>query len=491
MFEFPISMPAQGSGQLAQSLYGQLRDAILDGRLSPGQKLPTTRTVAAAYSVSRNTAKAAYELLHAEGYVLSKERSGTYVSKNTARPLSPQAATGSHGDDAGYGARLLVDKWNPAALSMRFIPPAPCRYDFSVGIPDLKAFPFEIWRKLATRSMRIFERNPTAYDESQGRAGLRAAIANHISFTRAVYCEADDLQVTSGAQQAFDLLARILVVPEVTAVAVENPGYTSARNVFRAAGARIVPIAVDDEGMMVEQIPTDVKIIVVTPSHQFPLGMPMSLQRRSTLLEFARRHGAVIIEDDYDSEFRFGGRPLDALRTMDRHDSVFYVGTFSKSVFPSIRIGYVVAPRWARASLTAAKRDLDWHCEPTVQDTLAAFITEGHMARHIRKMRALYEERRNLLMAALKTELSDWLSPLPSCAGLHMSAYLRPDLDAEQLVKAARERDVGVLNLAAYSVGEVIRPGLVFGYGAADAKVLRTGLLELVKVCELLSKRTA
>jgi GntR family transcriptional regulator / MocR family aminotransferase len=477
VFEFPIALPAPGSGKLVQSLYAQLRDAVLDGRLQPGQRLPTSRAVAAAYCVSRNTAKAAYDLLYAEGYVVSSERSGTFVSEAALRPRQ------DHGADEGLAHERLAAQWRPAALPAQSRPPGACKYDFRVGVPELRAFPFGLWRRLATRELRSFERTPCAYELPHGRPRLRAAIARHVSFTRAVACGADDIQVTGGAQQAFDLLARILVTPEVTAVAVENPGYTAARAAFAAAGARIVPVPVDQEGLLVERIPADVKVIVVTPSHQFPLGVPMTMRRRGELLDFARRHGAVVIEDDYDSEFRFGGRPLDALQTLDRHQSVFYVGTFSKSVFPSLRIGYVVAPPWAQASLAAAKRTLDWHCETTFQDTLAAFIDEGHMARHVRKMRGLYEARRQLLLALMRSELGEWLAPLPSSAGLHLSATLSPAIDADALALTARAHGVGVLSLSMYHVGEVSHSGLVFGYGAIDVDAMRDGVRLLARAC--------
>ena len=234
------------------------------------------------------------------------------------------------------------------------------------------------------------ERRPASYKSPQGNQGnyyLRKAIIKHIAITRAVACQAEDILVTSGAQQAFDLLARALVTPRETIVALEDPGYPPMRVAFAAAGAKLAAVGVDDEGLIIEQLPSDVSVICVSPSHQFPLGVTMSMRRRKALIEFARERGAVIIEDDYDGEFRYEGSPLAALRTAEAADVVFYVGTFSKCMLSALRLGFIVAPGWAIKTLTAAKNCLDWHCATPVQSAVAGFIAEGHLTRHVRKMR--------------------------------------------------------------------------------------------------------
>src|SRR5262249_46569690 len=267
-------------------------------------------------------------------------------------------------------------------------------FNFRLGIPDRALFPFDIWRRLSARALRAFSREAMSPLELQGRHRLREAISRHVSVARAVACQPDDVVVTAGAQQAFDLIARVLVTPGKTVVAVEDPGYPALRTVFALAGAKVVPVRVDEEGLAVDRLPSGTRIICSSPSHQYPLGTVMSLRRRAELLEFAQKHRAIVIEDDYDGEFRFGGGPVDALQTLDRSGCVFYVGTFSKCLFPDIRLGFVVAPAWARRALIAAKVLSDFHSPAPSQDTLAAFIAEGHLASHVRRMRRGYEQSR-------------------------------------------------------------------------------------------------
>jgi len=294
-----------------------------------------------------------------------------------------------------------------------------------------------------------------------------------------VACSADDVIVTSGAQQAFDLIARLLVTPGQTKVAVEEPGYPPVRAAFAAAGAQLVPLPVDDEGLCVERLPEDVRIISVTPSHQSPTGVAMSLRRRAALLDFARRHRAVIVEDDYDGEFRFGGRPLDALQTLDRDAQVFYVGTFSKSMFPSLRKGFVVAPAWARSGLVTVKHCVDSHCDGITQAALAAFIRDGHLARHVRHMRPIYAARREALLDGLQRGLGEWLQPIPSEAGLHLAARLRDPARASKLMPVVLRAAAGAEATADYAMTRDVEPAVTFGYGVIDAADISAALAGL------------
>jgi GntR family transcriptional regulator/MocR family aminotransferase len=297
--------------------------------------------------------------------------------------------------------------------------------------------------------------------------------------TRAVVCRPDDVVVTSGAQQAFDLLARILVTPGETVVAIEDPAYPPMRVAFAAARGKIVPAPVDEEGLMVEGLPREVGVICVSPSHQFPLGVTMSKRRRTDLVNFARRHGAVIVEDDYDGEFRFEGNPLQSLRAADQSDVVFYVGTFSKCMLPSLRLGFVVVPEWARRTLVAAKNCLDWHCSTPLQTGVSAFIAEGHLARHVRKMRQIYKKRRQLLHELLKRDFADWLEPIPSIYGMHVAAWARDGVDLKAAVETLTDSPVKIHTLGRYYFGPAARPGLVFGYGAVDLPQIEHGLAYL------------
>jgi GntR family transcriptional regulator/MocR family aminotransferase len=474
IFDLAIDLPPRGSRNILQALHRQLRAAILDGRLKPDLRLPATRALADALGVSRNTAVATYDLLLSEGYLVARPGSGTYVADMLPRQRAPVPAAPAEGD-----ARLSPFWRMPPAI-IRMDGPA-VRDDFRVGLSDKGPFPFEIWRRLSARALRGLSKMPAAYAPAEGRPELRDAIARHISFARAVAAQGDDVIVTSGAQQAFDLLARVLVTPGMV-VAVEEPGYPPLRNAFAAAGARVIGVAVDAEGLIVDDVPADARIVCVTPSHQFPLGPAMSPQRRAALLDFARGSGAVIVEDDYDGEFRFSGRPLEALQTLDRGDCVFYVGTFSKSLFPALRLGFVVTPAWARTALVAAKQHADWHGPVLAQDTLAAFIDEGHLARHVRKMRKLYGERRRQLIAAMAVHCGGWLQPIAGAAGLHLAARLDPAIDAGMMVERALAAGIRTQSLARYATRPGAPNGLTFGFGMIATERIEPAIRRLAGV---------
>ncbi|SCX71104.1 PLP-dependent aminotransferase family protein [Variovorax sp. EL159] len=481
LFELAIRLPDSGSRDLLREVHRQLRSAILDGRLQPGARLPATRALALRLGVSRNTMLAAYDLLLSEGYLLARPGAGTYVADTLPQSRRGRPARGT----AARRDQRLVPLHVPGADLAPTLQPQPSRDDFRIGLPDVGPFPFDIWRRLSDRALRRIAREPADYADPQGQAALREAIARHVSFTRAVGCTADDIVVTAGAQQAFGLLARILVVPGRTVVAVEELFYPSLREAMLAAGAKVVTVPTDAEGLCVERLPPEVRVICVTPSHQFPTGVAMSPQRRAALLAFARARNAVVIEDDYDSEFRFAGRPLDALQTLDRAESVFYVGTFSKSLFPALRLGFVVVPPWARAALVRARELADWHGPVLGQEALAAFIAEGHLARHIRKMRKLYGARRSALLAALVRHGAGRLVPIPSDAGLHLSAWLRSDTRADTVVERAAATGITLPPLSRFAVDPQapgVPNGLAFGYGLIGESQIDGAISRLVRL---------
>jgi GntR family transcriptional regulator/MocR family aminotransferase len=487
-FEIELDLEAKGSRESSRTLYRELKAAILDGRLVRGAKLPPTRKSAAFYGVSRNTAVEVYEKLLIEGYVVSRHGSGTYVADKVPKPHARTLADG----DAPPNHRLNQFWLRPdVTAAMGFWRDQPERpsavskvphVDFRPALVDSRLFPFDVFRRVSAKQLRGLQRKPASFKSPQGNQGnyyLRDAIIKHIALTRAVVCRPDDILVTSGAQQAFDLLARALVTPNETVVAVEDPGYPPMRVAFAAAGARLVPVGVDEEGLIIEQLPPDVGVICVCPSHQFPLGVTMSVRRRKALVEFARKRGAVIIEDDYDGEFRYDGSPLEALRTSDAADVVFYVGTFSKCMLAALRLGFIVAPEWAMPTLTAAKNCLDWHCSMPVQIGVAGFIAEGHLAHHVRKMRDIYRRRRQLLLNFLQTELGEWLDPIPSFYGMHVAAAARTSLDLDRVAEALAQHHVKIHAFSRYYLGPQTRAGLIFGYGAVDLPEMNRGLHSL------------
>jgi GntR family transcriptional regulator / MocR family aminotransferase len=482
LFEIEMERPVPGSRNAGQLLYQQLKAAIEDGRLSAGTRLPASRKSAAFFGLSRNTVAEVYDRLANEGLVVARHGSGTCVAYQSTKPASLRSPTSPYRLNTFWLQEDVTSAMGFWRDDPAVVPRAEAAIDFRPALIDHRLFPFDVYRRISAKQLRGLEKKPPAFKSAQGNQGnfhLREAITNHISLTRAVVCSSDDIVVTAGAQQAFDLLARVLVTPGQTVVAIEDPGYPPMRVAFTAAGARVVPIAVDDEGLIVDCLPSDVGVICVCPSHQFPLGITMSKRRRAALVEFARRNGAVIVEDDYDGEFRFGEKPLQSLRATDAADVVFYVGTFSKCMLPSLRLGFVVVPDWARRTLIAAKNCLDWHCSMPLQMAVSAFITEGQLARHVRKMRQIYGERRQLLSRLLKRNFADWLEPIPSLYGMHVAAWARDEVDLDAAVEALANRSVKIHTLERYQLKQSPRSGLVFGYGAVDLAQIERGLAEL------------
>ena len=482
MFELGLDLPAPGSRDASRRLYEQLKEAILDGRLPAGARLPATRRSEAFLGVSRNTAAAVYERLASERLVVSRPGSGVIVASRAPtqrqsphpvllRPAARLNPIWLRSDIAG-----AIGFWQEAPGDERR---GSGHVDFRPALVDSRLFPFEVFRRLSAKQLRLLERRPAAFRSPQGNQGnyrLREAVTRHIAVTRAVACGPQDILVTSGAQQAFDVLARTLVTSGRTVVALEDPGYPPLRAAFLAAGARVAPVRVDADGIVVDAIPADANVICVCPSHQFPLGAALSPTRRRALISLARNRGALIIEDDYDGEFRFEGGALEALRTADAAELVFYVGTFSKCMLPALRLGYIVAPGWAMPTLVAAKNCMDWHSPVPIQASVAAFIADGHLTRHVRKMRETYKRRRNALIDALTGELGEWLEPVPSFYGMHVAAIARPGVDVETAAAAALTAGTRIHTLSRYFLAEPDRSGMVFGYGAADLPQIAQGV---------------
>ena len=491
LFEIKLDLKAQGPRDTSKTLHRELKAAIMDGRLAAGVKLPATRHSATFFGVSRNTAAEVYERLVTEGYAVARHGAGTYVTEEipslpAAAPQIAREPTGLNKfwlrPDVTAAMSFWRDSQESTSPARRGLP-----VDFRPAMVDSRLFPLDVFRRVSAKQLRGLERRPASYKSPQGNQGnyqFRKAITKHIAITRAVAAQAEDVLVTSGAQQAFDLLARALVTPHATTVALEDPGYPPMRVAFAAAGAKLAAVGVDHEGLIIEQLPSDVTVICVTPSHQFPLGVTMSMRRREALIEFARERGAVIIEDDYDGEFRFEGSPLPALRTARAADVVFYVGTFSKCMLSALRLGFIVAPSWAIKTLTAAKNCLDWHCSTPVQNAVAGFIAEGHLTRHVRKMRGIYAQRRQLLLESVQGQLGEWLVPIPSFYGMHIAVLARAAVDLEAAAETLLQQQVKVHTLSRYFLGPQTKTGLVFGYGTVDLPEIRRGVSMLRKVLQ-------
>ncbi|GGK86649.1 GntR family transcriptional regulator [Planomonospora parontospora subsp. parontospora] len=483
-------MSLGGRGDLTARIYRQIRDAVLDGRLRAGERLPSTRELAGRLGVSRNTVALAYERLSAEGFLAGRAGAGTFVCDGPPGRTFPRSASeGGARRDRGLsrsapenGVRPRAP-WAsvPAADAPPWAPGAPA-FDFGVGAPDPSLFPLEAWRRIVTRELRRKTIASAGYGDPAGHAGLREAIARHAGVARSVRAGADDVIVTQGAQQALDLVGRVMVGPG-DLVAVEEPGYPPARLLFRSLGARVTGVPVDDEGIDVAAIPDAARLVYVTPSHQFPLGVPMSPARRTALLAWAERRDAVVVEDDYDSEFRFGARPLEPLQSLDRAGRVVYVGSFSKTLLPALRLGFLVAPASLRAALHAAKRLTDWHGDLLTQAALARFMEEGLLARHVRRATREYAVRRELIVTSLRRDFSGLLRPVDSAAGLHLCARFLPGAaaDPDRVVSRAREAGIAVEPLSGYHAEPPGRPGLVIGYGAIPPERIEPGLRRLAE----------
>jgi GntR family transcriptional regulator/MocR family aminotransferase len=474
IFEVELDVGSVETPHRSRRLHQQLKAAIVGGRLKPGTRLPSSRASAELFGMARTTVVGVYDRLLEEGYLVARHGSGTYVAD---RHPAPQGA--GAGDAPGEDGRLNPFWLQPqVAAAFGFfadgvpgpapLPDYPEMFDFRPGLVDLKHFPFDLLRRVTVRKLREFERAPFNYGHPQGNPDLRAAISMHLSVMRAIACQADDLIVTSGAQQAFDLLARVLVTPGRTVVAVEDPGYAPTRIPFAAAGARLVPVPVDGEGMVIEALPPDATIICVSPSHQFPLGSTLSPARRAALIDYARAHDAIIIEDDYDGEFRAAGGPIKALKNADAGDVVFYVGTFSKSTLPNIRLGFLLPPRWAARALLTAKVCIDGPCSMPAQAAMCGFIDDGHLTHHIGRMRRVYGARRQLLLDGLRADFGEWLVPVESAYGMHVTALSTGAVDVDAVAQALVRRNVRIRNLGRYYLGPATQAGLVFGFGTMD-----------------------
>ena len=453
---------------LTTQLYEQLRQAITEGRLRPGDQLVPSRQMASELQVSRHTVTTAYGRLVAEGYAEGHAGGGSVV----ASP-SPAARPGAR-PAAGLGPSRRFAGWSPYFRAPRY----GCRFDMRPGLPDPALFPAALWRRRVAAAVAAERRD---YGDPAGRTRLRRAIAAWVARSRSVAATDDTVVVTCGAQHAIDLVARILLEPG-DCVAVEDPGYVPAVRLFGALGANVVGVPVDDQGLVVDQLPVSARIVYVTPSHQYPLGMTMSMPRRRALLRWAERHDAAVIEDDYDTEFRYVDRPLEPLQALDADGRVVYVGSFSKTFSPSVRLGFTVVPPLLAEPIAALRQLIDWHPPTVLQTALAAFIDDGLLDKHIRRCRRSYAERHHILAEALSGPLAGHLAARAPHAGLHITAVLRGGLSEEAVLHAAARRGLVTSGLSdCFHTGQA-QPGLLLGFGAVSTTALPAALDLLARV---------
>jgi GntR family transcriptional regulator/MocR family aminotransferase len=457
---------------LSREIYRQLRRAILDGRLRPGDLLPPTRELAQRLSVARTTVTVAYDRLSGEGFVVSRVGAGTFVTEHAA-PITRES--GRRRADGALRPRAV---WNEIPLATAFARRA--QFDFRTGLPDASLFPHDRWRRLVSSALQSEAVQTGAYGDPAGHRPLRDTIARHLGIARGMEITGDDVTIVNGTQQGLDVVVRTLIAPGDT-VAVEDPGYPLVRRLLKSLGARVRSVAVDQEGLIVDALPRGARLVYVTPSHQYPLGVSMTLPRRRALLEWAERNHAAIIEDDYDSEFRFRERPIEPLQTLDTSGRVIYIGSFSKTMLPTLRLGFVVTPPSLRAAVHRAKQVTDWHTPMPLQIALAHFIENGEFARHIRKMRDVYRVRHEIVTEVLSRKFGDLVQLVPSIAGLHVAALART-APAETICAVARkasEAGVEIQEMSRFTVAKPERPGIVLGYGAIPTAKIKEGLRRL------------
>jgi GntR family transcriptional regulator/MocR family aminotransferase len=481
----PLALAGDGASPLFQQLYRQLRQAVLEGRLKPGVRLPATRFLAAELGISRTSVLAAYDRLASEGFLDLRPRSGVFVAQDLpiapAPRLAPAAAKPPR---LGLSARDAADI-GPIGIAPTDRRPWPgC---FVSGAPDVSQFPFALWARLLARSWREPAARLPQGGDPGGHPALRGAIAAYLGEARGIACDPDHVLVVSGIRQALDLACRLLLDPG-DQVWMENPGYPGIRAVLAANGAEVAFIPVDAEGIDVaagRAAAPKARLACVAPSHQFPLGVALSLPRRLMLLAWAHQAGAWIVEDDYDSEYRYAGPPLAALKSLDADHRVIYVGTLSKLLFPSLRLGYLVAPPPLAEAFRALRARLDDQPSMVAQPALAELFRSGHLAAHVRRMRQVYAERQRLFLAAARTHLRGLVAFQAEESGLHLVGRLGRRLKGRRdtgLAAAAAREGIQLAAISGYDMFGEGPQGLMFGYAAAPEHLVAPALRRLKQI---------
>ena len=475
---FVIPLSRTGSSPLTRQIYSWFRQAILQGTMRSGERLPSTRELAEHLHVSRTIAVLAYEQLLAEGFIVGRGGSGTYVSEGLATGHRSAQAKLAKVKLSSFGHSVEAAKSKVNYPSKRT---TSLHYDFAYGRSDVEIFPFEMWRRMLLRHARKAPVRELDYGPAAGSVALREAIAVHLRRSRAVACDASQVIVVSGSQQALDLIARVLI-ERGDRVAIEDPIYQGTSEILCTVGAHLLPVPVDGEGLTPANLPRDAHIAFVTPSHQFPTGAVLPLPRRLELLDWARRKDAVVVEDDYDGEFRYEEQPLESLQGLDTEGRVIYIGTFSRTVFSSLRIGYLITPKRLVPAFTAAKWLCDRHTATLDQETLAEFIASGMYERYLRRVRRRNAARREVLLEALHTHLRDRVDVTGDGAGAHVVLWLKHRMSEDSVTASAAAQGVRVYGISGYFLRKSSRTGILLGYSRMKETAIREGIRRLGKV---------
>ncbi len=485
-----IKIDRRARRPLYEQLYEGIRAAILNGVLRPNDRLPATRLIAEEMGVSRNIVVIAFEQLVMEGYVQSRSGSGSFVAAEIPAGME-KAVRDKRGSDkkeiprdpsrrlSGHFVQTLEHVVSPRNTVREESLP------FQTGQPAFDVFPFAVWSKLAARVYRYLDFQHLGYEDAAGHYPLREVIADHLRVNRGVQCDADRILIVSGTQQALVLCAQLLLAPG-DRYWMDDPGYVNARAVFTLFGGEPCPVPVTSEGMDIDfaiRHYPDARLAFITPSHQNPVGGTLPLAQRLRLLAWARDHRLWLIEDDYDSELRYRGKPIPSLQGLDTHGNVIYIGTFSKVLFPALRVAYMVLPdQEIFQAFKSLKALNDRQTALTDQLILTDFIKEGYFHRHLRKMRGIYNSRLQCLLNELDTHLSDFLSFTDPSAGMHLAAHFRQPVDEARLLQLAADKGLVLPSLREYTFGSYDRPGVLLGYAGFPEEKIRKAVRALA-VC--------
>jgi GntR family transcriptional regulator/MocR family aminotransferase len=482
-----IGINRKSKTQLSRQIYSEIRNLITSGQLGSNTRLPSTRDLAAELSVSRTTIRSAFDQLLGEGYLNSRAGSGTYVAEHrvlvggendtTSKKNSPDEKNENTEAVLLSKRGLRISKATSVA-GYRYARP------FVSSVPGLDQFPYKTWYRILSRQWRYANVDNMGYGDLGGYKDLRRAIASYLATSRGVKCDWEQVIVVAGAQQGYNLIANMMLDPE-DPVWVEDPGYMGSKGAFVAAGAKLIHVPVDESGLMVEtaraQEPS-ARLALVTPSRQYPLGVVMPYSRRLELLNWALENSAWIVEDDYDSEFRYAGNPLPALQGLDQHDRTIYVGSFSKILFPALRLGYLVVPPKLVNAFTVASGIASKGPPTHLQAAVADFIIEGHFSRHIRRMRSIYKERQSVLISAVRNELDGLLEIDASNSGLHLIGWLKHGIDEAAVCEMAEARGIDLTPLSYCCFQAQSRGGIMLGFASSPSEQLISGVKVLAEI---------